>query len=69
MKHYLRKLGAVREWDVQTFGRVEFDSNVLESAAPRPRIARAETRAGTRPWGGAETSLYSGRCCRPGIVE
>jgi len=32
MKHYLRGHGAVREGDVQTFGREEFDSNVLESA-------------------------------------
>ena len=32
MKHYFRGHGAVREGDVQTFGREEFDSNVLESA-------------------------------------
>jgi len=32
MKHYFRGNGVVREGDVQTFGREEFDSNVLESA-------------------------------------
>ena len=32
MKHYSRGHGAVRKGDVQTFGREEFDSNVLESA-------------------------------------
>jgi len=32
MKHYSRGRGAVRKSDVQTFGREEFDSNVLESA-------------------------------------
>jgi len=32
MKHYFRRHSAVREGDVQTFGREEFDSNVLESA-------------------------------------
>ena len=30
MKHYFRGHGAVREGDVQTFGREEFDSNVLK---------------------------------------
>ena len=32
MYHYFRVRGAVRERDVQTFGRVEFDSNILEPA-------------------------------------
>jgi len=32
MKHYFRKHSAVRKGGVQTFGRQEFDSNVLESA-------------------------------------
>ena len=32
MKHYSRGHSAVRKGDVQTFGREEFDSNVLESA-------------------------------------
>ena len=32
MKNYFRGHGAVREGDVQTLGREEFDPNVLESA-------------------------------------
>jgi len=32
MKHYFLGHGALRKWDVQNFGRQEFDSNVLESA-------------------------------------
>jgi len=32
MKHYFRGHGAVREGDVQTFGRQEFDPNIVESA-------------------------------------
>jgi len=32
MKHYTRGHGAVRKGDVQTFGREDFNSNVLESA-------------------------------------
>jgi len=31
MKHYFRGHSAIREWDVQTLGREEFDSNVLDS--------------------------------------
>ena len=31
MKHYFLGHGALRKWDVQNFGRQEFDSNVLES--------------------------------------
>jgi len=32
MKHYVRGHGAVLKGDVQSFGRQELDSNVLESA-------------------------------------
>ena len=32
MNHYFHGLSADREGDVQTFGRQEFDSNILESA-------------------------------------
>jgi len=40
MKHYFRRLGAVREGDVQTFDRDEFDSNVLESAQLHRHVLR-----------------------------
>ena len=56
MKHHFRRHSAVRQSNVQTLGRQEFDSNVLKCAVPPACIARSETRACTWRWGRAERS-------------